>query len=847
MKTNKIVCGIFAHVDAGKTTLAESMLYTSGNIRKAGRVDHGDAFLDTYDLEKSRGITIFSKQALLSMGDLEITLLDTPGHVDFSAEMERTLQVLDYAILVISAADGIQGHVLTLWHLLEMHQIPTFIFINKMDQDGVDKFVTLEELQERLSPCCIDFSKEKDSASFYESIALSDETLLEQYLNDESVRKEDICRLIAERKVFPCYFGSALKMTGVTDFLVGMQDYVCVPHYDDVFGAKVFKISRDTSCNRLIHLKITGGSLKVKQEIEPGEKVDQIRLYSGDGFQPIYEASSGTICAVTGLTHAFIGKGYGVEEDSTDAVLVPLLTYQMLLPEDVDVYQTYLKIKELAEEEPELHLSWEKEYNQIHVQVMGEVQLEILENLIAERFGLSVSFDNGSIVYKETIATPVEGCGHYEPLRHYAEVRLLLEPLERGQGLQFECDCSQDVLDLNWQRLIYTHLAEKAHRGVLIGAEITDMRISLLTGRAHLKHTEGGDFRQATYRAIRQGLRKAESILLEPVYAYRIELPSEYMGRAMSDIQQMKGTFHSPEIKGEIAILHGVAPVIHMRGYQKELLAYTKGYGRLFCTFSGYLPCHNSDEIVAASNYSPEEDIANPTGSVFCSHGAGFVVPWDEVDAHMHTESPLKEKFDVDNPIRKEHDYSERSISEEEIKEIFSRTFRTGGKKKKTYTTRRVVHATGSSPKRKEILPEYLLVDGYNIIFAWDELKELAKVNIDGARNKLIDYLCNYQGYKNMTLIVVFDAYKVKGNPGEIYQHNNIYVVYTKEAETADQYIEKTVHEMGHKYNVTVATSDAMEQMIIMGQGAIRMSAQGLWDAISEMNQELYDKYLSPN
>ncbi len=845
MRNNKLVVGILAHVDAGKTTLAESMLYLSGSIRKAGRVDHGDAFLDNFALERDRGITIFSKQAIITLDDIELTLLDTPGHVDFSAEMERTLQVLDYAILVISAADGLQGHVLTLWQLLKMHQIPTFLFINKMDQEDTSKEKTLKELQESLSLHCIDFSADKSEEVFYESLALADEKLLDKYLSGDSICEEDISKLIVSRDIFPCYFGSALKMNGISEFLHGLKEYMCIPEYDDTFGAKVYKISRDHTGNRLIHLKITGGSLKVKQELEPEEKVDQIRIYSGASHETISEAVAGSICAVTGLAKAFIGKGYGIEEDDTASVLVPLLTYQMILPEDIDVYQTFIRLKDLAEEEPELNITWEKEHNQIHVQVMGEVQLEILEELILERFGISVSFDNGSIVYKETIAAPVEGCGHYEPLRHYAEVRLLLEPLENGSGLEFICDCSQDILDLNWQRLILTHLQEKTHRGVLTGSEITDMRITLLTGRAHLKHTEGGDFRQATYRAVRQGLKKAQSILLEPIYAYRLEVPSEHIGHAMSDISQMKGTFEAPVIHGDMSVLQGIVPVITMRGYQKEMIAYTKGYGRLFCTFSGYLPCHNPSEVIETIGYHAEEDVDNPSGSVFCSHGAGFVVPWNEVDEYMHTESPLKKADNVENQHLHNCYVEERTISEEEINEIFARTFKTGGKKKKTYTTRRVVTSTGNATKNKLNLPEYLLVDGYNIIFAWEELKELAKASIDGARNKLIDILCNYQGYKDMTLIVVFDAYRVKGNPGEIYKHNNIYVVYTKEAETADQYIEKTVHDIGRKYNVTVATSDAMEQMIIMGQGARRMSANGLLEAIHEMEKELYETYLT--
>ncbi len=647
MKQRHLVVGILAHVDAGKTTLAESILYTTGNIRKLGRVDHGDTFLDNYELERSRGITIFSKQAEVSFADKEFTILDTPGHVDFSAEMERTLQVLDYAILVISGSDGVQGHVQTLWKLLQKYNIPTIFFVNKMDQPGNDKEQILYELKKRLDDKCVDFSVGKDSEEFYENIALCDEELLEQHLENNCIDKEEIQSAIQKRKIFPCFFGSALKMEGVDTFLKGLSEYTRCPQYPEVFGAKVYKISRDKQGTRLTHLKITGGSLKVKTLLKDEEKIDQIRIYSGDHYTTVPEIEAGSVCTVTGLEHTRAGEGLGKEQDSSAPILEPVLTYQIQLPKDSDVHGMFLKLKQLEEEEPELQIVWNETLNEIHAQVMGEVQTEILKNLIQERYHTHVEFDAGNIVYKETIAEAVEGAGHYEPLRHYAEVRLLMEPAERGSGLSFATDVSEDELDRNWQRLILTHLAEKEHKGVLTGSSITDMKITLVNGRAHLKHTEGGDFRQSTYRAVRQGLKRGKPILLEPIYEYQLEVPSELIGRAMSDIQRMKGTFLPPEIDGDMSVLKGTAPVVHMRQYQMEVVAYSKGRGRLFHTLKGYEPCHNTDEVVRQIGYDSESDVENPTGSVFCSHGAGFNVPWDQVEDYMHTESYAKRSTNV--------------------------------------------------------------------------------------------------------------------------------------------------------------------------------------------------------
>lgn len=879
----KLVLGILAHVDAGKTTLSESLLYLSGAIRKLGRVDYKDAFLDTYTLERERGITIFSKQALLSIGEREVTLLDTPGHVDFSAEMERTLQVLDYAILVINGADGVQGHTLTLWKLLERYQIPVFLFVNKMDQEGTQKETLLLELKKRLSESCVDFETYGEGEEWIESVAMCDEAVLEHYLEHGEVTKNDVQRMIKERKLFPCFFGSALKLFGVEEFIKGMDEYMMDVAYPKEFGAKVYKIARDPQGNRLSYMKITGGILKVKdiltnkksdnkqenQEVWE-EKVDQIRIYSGAKFESVKEVEAGTICAVTGLNNTYPGQGLGIEVTSDMPVLEPVLTYQIQVPEGTDLTVMLKQLKQLEEEEPELHIVWNESLNEIHAQLMGEVQIEILKTMIEERFGVSVEFGAGNIVYKETIANKVEGVGHFEPLRHYAEVHLLMEPAETGSGLQFDTACSEDMLDRNWQRLILTHLEEREHVGVLTGSPITDMKITLVSGRAHQKHTEGGDFRQATYRAIRQGLKEAKSVLLEPYYEFRMELPTEQVGRAMADIQKMQGSFEGPWMEGEMAILTGTAPVSTMRGYQTELISYTKGCGRMFCSFKGYESCHNQEEVIEAIGYDSERDLENPTGSVFCAHGAGFLVPWYQVKDYMHIEAIDTIRKEKEDFARKEMSVKTSSyddfISHDEIEEIFDRTFGTGSFKKRRDigATRQVIEYKKEKKKietpseasflwkqrkeeKKEAIKkqeEYLLVDGYNIIFSWEELKDLATVSIDGARNKLMDILCNYQGFKHCELIVVFDAYKLEGHPVEISNYHNIHVVYTKEAETADQYIEKLVHQIGKKYDVTVATSDKLEQVIILGQGAKRLSAKDFKEEVERMNQQIRTDYL---
>ena len=851
-----IVMGILAHVDAGKTTLSEGMLYLSGTVRKLGRVDHKDAFLDTYSLERDRGITIFSKQAVFSLGNRRINLLDTPGHVDFSAEMERTLQVLDYAVLVISGADGVQGHTETLWKLLKLYEIPTFIFINKMDQPGTDRESLLTELKERLDEGCIVFGKGKNVESL-EEIAMTDEAVLDYFMEHETVRNEDICRLIRERKIFPCYFGSALKLDGVQELLAGLEEYMKPFDGKKEFGARVFKISRDDKGERLTFLKVTGGKLVVKMPINKEEKINQIRIYSGAKYEAVNEVEAGGVCAVTGLSSSYIGQGLGVEKGTAAPFLEPVLTYQMILPEGADTTKVLRELKQLEEEEPLLNIVWNPALEEIHVQLMGEVQTEILKTMIAERFHLDVEFGTGKIVYKETIKSPVVGVGHYEPLRHYAEVHLKMEPLEAGSGLVFDTDCSEDVLDRNWQRLILTHLQEREHPGVLTGAPITDMKITIVAGRAHLKHTEGGDFRQATYRAVRQGLKSAESVLLEPWYSFVLEVPSEQVGRAMSDIGQMNGSFEGPEAENKQGMvrLTGTAPASEMRDYQREVWAYTKGRGRITLTLKGYEPCHNAEEVIEEIGYDSERDVDNPTGSVFCAHGAGFLVKWDEVPEYMH----IKEDFLAEKPGIEQDEmmavqmgnhcnysggYSSSYDDDPELLTIMEREFGSKQEERDRYSSYR--KQTVSTPvrhttviKENEPKKEYLLVDGYNIIFAWEELNELAKASIDAARNKLMDILSNYQGFSGCTLILVFDAYKVKGNQGEVQKYHNIYVVYTKEAETADQYIEKTTHEIGRKYKVTVATSDALEQVIVMGQGAYRISARDFYEEVERTEKQI--------
>lgn len=851
----RLVIGILAHVDAGKTTLSEGLLYESGSIRSMGRVDNKDAFLDTHELERDRGITIFSKQAVFAFEDMEVTLLDTPGHVDFSAEMERTLQVLDYAVLVISGADGVQGHTQTLWRLLKKYQIPVFLFINKMDQDGTDKELLLEELKKYLDEGCVDFSMQ-DGGNFYENIAVSDEKLLDEYLESGKIYTGGVREVISERKVFPCFFGSALKSEGVHEFLKGIETYTREIEYPAEFGAKVFKISRDSQGNRLTHLKITGGVLKVKAVLKSGdeeEKVNQIRIYSGEKYQTADEAQAGTVCAVTGLTKTKPGHGFGMEEGGFEPALEPVLTYKVILPEGTSASVMLPKLRQLQEEEPELHIVWNEELQEIQVQIMGEVQLEILKSLIEERFDTSIEFGTGNIVYKETINNTVEGVGHFEPLRHYAEVHLLMEPLEPGSGLQFDSSCSEDMLDKNWQRLVLTHLQEREHPGVLTGSAVTDMKITLAAGRAHLKHTEGGDFRQATYRAVRQGLKQAESVLLEPYYEFRLEVPQQMVGRAMSDIERMYGSFEIPQTEGEMSVLAGSAPVSEMCDYQKEVIAYTKGHGRLFCTLKGYEPCHNAKEVIEKVGYDSERDVKNPTGSVFCSHGAGFTVSWDQVKDYMHLDSQLNSdggNLNEDDTVRQTYT-EEEFIDTEEIDRIIEQTYfanrkqKSGWKKKKL---ERTIEDYKSSVSRAAVKKtsgkKYLLVDGYNIIFAWDDLRELAKANIDAARGKLLDIMSNYQGLRKCELIVVFDAYRVAGHDTEILDYHNIHVVYTKEAETADQYIEKFAHEHGRKYDVTVATSDGLEQIIIRGQGCSLLSARELLEEVNLASQKLREEYL---
>ena len=853
-----IVMGILAHVDAGKTTLSESMLYLSGTVRKLGRVDHKDAFLDTYALERDRGITIFSKQAVFSLGNKKVNLLDTPGHVDFSAEMERTLQVLDYAVLVISGADGIQGHTETLWKLLKLYDIPTFIFINKMDQQGTDQAALLSELKERLDEGCIAFGKE-ESIETLEELAMTDEKVLDYFMEHESIRKEDICRLIKERRVFPCYFGSALKLEGVQELLYGFERYMEPYTGTEEFGAKVFKISRDDKGERLTFLKVTGGKLVVKMPVnlvDKEEKVNQIRIYSGAKYETVNEVGAGGVCAVTGLVSSYIGQGFGVEKGTAAPFLEPVLTYQMILPDGADTTKVLRELKQLEEEEPLLNIVWNPALEEIHVQLMGEVQTEILKTMIAERFHLDVEFGTGKIVYKETIKNPVVGVGHYEPLRHYAEVHLKMEPLEAGSGLVFDADCSEDVLDRNWQRLILTHLQEREHPGVLTGSPITDMKITIVAGRAHLKHTEGGDFRQATYRAVRQGLKSAESILLEPWYSFVLEVPSDQVGRAMSDIGQMNGSFEGPEAEDKQGMvrLTGTAPASEMRDYQREVWAYTKGRGRITFTLKGYEPCHNAEEVIEQIGYDSERDIDNPTGSVFCAHGAGFLVKWDEVPEYMHIKEDFlsegsdeiseEEQTITENAHFGNSSYSSGYGDDPELLAIMEREFGSKQKERDRYSGYRKQTVSAPMPRKtviKDTEPkkEYLLVDGYNVIFAWEELNELAKASIDAARNKLMDILSNDQGFTGCTLILVFDAYKVKGSQGEVQKYHNIYVVYTKEAETADQYIEKTTHEIGRKYKVTVATSDALEQVIVMGQGAYRISARDFYEEVERTEKQI--------
>ena len=845
----QIVLGILAHVDSGKTTLSEAMLYRAGVTRRLGRVDHKDAFLDTDALEKARGITIFSKQALLTAGDTDITLLDTPGHVDFSTETERTLQVLDYAVLVVSGTDGVQSHTETLWRLLRRYHVPTFVFVNKMDLPGMERQELLAQLNRRLGEGFVDFGAEQ--ADRDEALALCDENLMDRMLDAGQLQDADLIPAIARRHVFPCWFGAALKLEGVDALLDGLDRYTRPAPALEAFGAKVFKVSQDEQGARLTWLRVTGGELKVKAQLTGeadgelwAEKANQLRLYSGAKYTLTEAIGPGQVCAVTGLTKARPGEGLGAERDSDLPVLEPVLSYQVLLPEGADVHAALGKLHRLEEEEPQLHVVWNETLGEIHVQLMGEIQLEVLRSLLAERFGLEVEFGPGGILYKETITEPMEGVGHYEPLRHYAEVHLKLEPLPRGSGMQFAADCREEVLDKNWQRLVLTHLEEKQHLGVLTGSPLTDVKITLIAGRAHLKHTEGGDFRQATYRAVRQGLMLAKSQLLEPWYAFRLEVPAENIGRAMSDIQRMEGTFDPPESGEETAVLTGFAPVSTMRSYPMEVVSYTRGRGHLSLTLDGYRPCHNAQEVIAAIGYEPEHDLDNPADSVFCAHGAGFVVPWDQVRSHMHVDSgwgkSTRPEQEAAVPQRRVMAYRATLEEDAELLKIFERTY--GPIKRDPLAAFRPVQKRERpdfAAEQWEIAPEYLLVDGYNIIFAWDELNALSKESLDAARHKLMDILCNYQGFQKCVLILVFDAYRVPGSPGSIEQYHNIHVVYTKEAETADMFIERVTHEIGRNRRVRVATSDGMEQIIILGHGALRVSARMFHEEVQNVEKQI--------
>lgn len=849
----KLAVGILAHVDSGKTTLSEALMYLSGNIKKLGRVDHKNAFLDTFTLERERGITIFSKLAVLKYKDIEITLLDTPGHVDFSAETERTLQVLDYAILVVSATDGAQSHTKTLWKLLKKYNVPCFIFVNKTDLTELGSAALLEKLKLDLSDNCVDFTSEGDD--FLESIALCDDSLLIKY-EENKLTKTNIISAVKARKVFPCMFGSALKLEGVESFLDCFYSYAFITEYGDKFGAKVYKISEDKNKTRLTFLKVTGGTLNVKDIPESpkntdGEKVNQIRIYSGEKFTPVNLAEAGTVCAVTGLNFTLSGDGLGAEKNTSSPVLEPVLTYRVELVDGTNAHVALDKLRILENEDPQLGVVWNERLSEIQIQIMGDIQLEVLKSIISERFGFNVEFGQGNIIYKETIKSTVEGVGHFEPLRHYAEVHLLLQPRKRDSGLVFKTECKEDLLDKNWQRLILTHLYEKTHVGVLTGSPITDMEITLVSGKAHPKHTEGGDFRQATYRAVRQGLRCAESILLEPVYEFTLEVPSENIGRAMSDIQRMYGTFDQPEIKGELSSISGTAPVSTMRGYNTELLQYTHGQGKLTLNLKGYEPCHNADEVIEKFGYNPDNDTENTCDSVFCSHGAGHIVKWNEVKNHMHLSSALRAEEPVNTSSNTEKLFKYKSqkdifAADKELMNIFEQTYGAIKKKSAGESRKRFKAKTGEEHKKHKKSPpsnfdgeEYILVDGYNVIFAWEHLRKLSESSIDGARSALVNILCNYRGYKKCNLIVVFDAYRVKGAKREVEEENGIKIIYTKEAETADMYIEKASYKLARNHRVRVVTSDALEQLIILGNGALRVSSAAFLAEVEEAEEEI--------
>lgn len=855
----RLVIGILAHVDSGKTTLSEGMLYSSGDIRKLGRVDHKTSFLDTYSLEKERGITIFSKQAVLHLDDAEITLLDTPGHIDFSAETERTLQVLDYAVLVINGSDGVQNHTRTLWKLLERYNVPVFVFINKMDLPGTDREVLLTEMKLKLSDCCCDFDIDNTSDEFYEETASHDEKLMQEFFDNNKVSHEGIIRCIRERKIFPCFFGSALKLDGVENFLKKLNEYTVQDELKEDFSAKVFKISEDDQGNRLSYIKITGGRLKVKEQIS-NQKINHIRVYSGTKFQAVETAVQGMVAAVTGLADSYPGQGLGSENDSPAALLEPVLTYKAQLSPEINIHEAVSAFRRLEAEEPKLHVIWNEQLKEIHIQVMGEMQLDIVKALMMERFHMEVEFVHGNVAYKETIAEAVEGVGHYEPLRHYAEVHLLLEPGEQGSGLVFETDCREEILDKNWQRLVMTHLNEKTHNGVLTGSPVTDMKITLVSGRAHLKHTEGGDFRQATYRAVRNGLRHAQSILLEPYYDYILEIPSEYVGRAISDLTRMDCSFSAPEVNGDISVITGTGPVAAVKDYHTELMGYTKGKGIFTCTPAGYKPCHNSEEVIEQMNYNCDSDVENSCDSVFCSHGAGFVVKWNEVGEYMHLpglpglnygKQTEKHEDEKSSSAGKTVSEFRKSVdSEKELMAIFEMAYgkQDNNEQKKSFKSKKDRERLQVTYKARPIPkgPEYLLVDGYNIIFSWRELKDISTSNLDLARSMLINTMCNYQGVYGCEVIIVFDAYKVKGSVREVEKVGNISVIYTKESETADMYIEKASHDLSRKHRVRVATSDGMEQLIILGNGAFRISAAELYEEVKIADKRIQD-YIREN
>ena len=831
-----VIIGITAHVDSGKTTLAEAMLYTSGAIRSLGRVDRGNSTLDTNSIERERGITIFSSQAEFTVDDTMFTLLDTPGHVDFSAETERTMQVLDYAVLVISGTDGVQSHTTTLWKLLRKYSIPVFVFVNKMDLIGADKAHLIDRLRKELSDRCVDFTGDFDNID--EDCATCCEELMEQFIETGSLSKESISAAIENRQIFPCFFGSALKMQGVEEFISVLCRYTSGKAYGESFGAKVYKISYDAKGSRLTHMKITGGVLKMRDDMSYSDqdgnvvnaKVSSIRFYTGEKFRTSESAEAGMVCAVTGLTGTYAGQGIGAENDSDEAALEPVMTYRVSLPEDKNVYEALKELRILEDQDPQLHILWNEQNREIHIQLMGAVQTEVLTKLIADKFGFDIQFMDGAVTYRETIRDTVEGVGHYEPLRHYAEAHILLEPLPQGSGIVIDTVCPEDELDRNWQRLILTHVKEKTHLGVLTGSPVTDIKMTLVKGKAHLKHTEGGDFRQATYRAIRQGLRMAESVLLEPYYDYELEVPTENVGRAISDLQRMCASFDTPETIGESSVIRGSAPVAEMNSYQADIIAYTHGKGKLSLSLGGYKECHNADEVISSIGYSADNDTENSADSVFCSHGAGYLVKWNEVYDHMHLPLSLDENEDDEAPEARKNKaqrFIEKAVSDEELMEIFERTY--GKINRDPHKAFKKTKAVSIDDKKVRLPkyegPDYLLVDGYNIIFAWEDLKKIAGDNLDAARGELINRMCNYQGYAGCELILVFDAYRVKGKHREVEKYCNINIVYTKESETADSYIERVTHELSKKHKVRVATSDGLEQMIILGNGAMRISA----------------------